>query len=206
MGRKFSEHEKEYIRKRLLETGKNMFSTYGLKKTSIGDLTKSVGIAQGTFYLFFKSKEELYFEILEIEEERVRKSLLSEHFISEELTRARFKQFLKQAVSIVETNPIFRQIYEEDVLEHLMRKLPPEKWEKHMIKDFNMSLPLISHWQKEGRMVDLDPELIVSMIRSLILLTLQKKIIGEQLYQPTIELFIQFIADGLVKKEDLRHD
>lgn len=38
MLRPFSEEEKERIRKLLLEKGKELFSLYGIKKTSIGEI------------------------------------------------------------------------------------------------------------------------------------------------------------------------
>ena len=68
MPKTFTGKEKEIIRKTLIRNGKELFSKYGLKKTSITELTNTAGIAQGTFYKFFESKEELYFEILELEE------------------------------------------------------------------------------------------------------------------------------------------
>ena len=68
MPKTFTGKEKEIIRKTLITKGRELFSKYGLKKTSITELTNSAGIAQGTFYNFFESKEELYFEILEQEE------------------------------------------------------------------------------------------------------------------------------------------
>src|SRR5690625_5412597 len=65
------------IRNSLIEQGKFLFSKYGFQKTSIREITKDVGIAQGTFYSFFKSKEELYFVILESEEKGIREQLFN---------------------------------------------------------------------------------------------------------------------------------
>ena len=36
-----------------------------MKKTSVDQLTKAVGIAKGSFYKFFESKEMLFFAVLE---------------------------------------------------------------------------------------------------------------------------------------------
>ena len=36
-----------------------------LKKTSVDQLTKAVGIAKGSFYKFYESKEILFFAVLE---------------------------------------------------------------------------------------------------------------------------------------------
>jgi len=68
MTRSFSDAEKRDITKQLLSRGKELFERYGLKKTSVEELTRAVGIGQGSFYIFFDSKEELFFEILDAEE------------------------------------------------------------------------------------------------------------------------------------------
>ena len=44
MARGFTEREKEIIRNDLINTGRELFGTFGLKKTSIEDLTKVVGL------------------------------------------------------------------------------------------------------------------------------------------------------------------
>ncbi len=78
MPRGFSDKEKIMIQESLMENGKRLFSSYGLKKTSISDITRAAGIAQGSFYNFFDSKEELYFEILEAEEQTMKEKLLND--------------------------------------------------------------------------------------------------------------------------------
>lgn len=49
------------IRKSVLYFAKN-----GFDGTKISDLSRHIGIAQGTIYIYFKSKEELYYEIFSI--------------------------------------------------------------------------------------------------------------------------------------------
>lgn len=61
---KFSDEEREWIRQKLLTEARHHFETAGLRKTSVEDLTKAAGIAQGSFYMFFGSKEELYYELI----------------------------------------------------------------------------------------------------------------------------------------------
>lgn len=60
----------------MLSEGRHQFETAGLRKTSVEDLTKAAGIAQGSFYMFFASKEELYYELLLEEEQRIRNTVL----------------------------------------------------------------------------------------------------------------------------------
>ena len=64
MPRAFSEREKEIIRGTLREKGNEYFATYGLRKTTVENLARAAGISKGTCYLFYQSKEELFFDIL----------------------------------------------------------------------------------------------------------------------------------------------
>ena len=43
----------------LLNTAFNMFTTKGINKTSISDITNDAGVAKGTFYLYFKDKYDI---------------------------------------------------------------------------------------------------------------------------------------------------
>jgi NADH:ubiquinone oxidoreductase subunit E len=51
--REFTEKERNRIRNQLIERGRECFSKFGIKKTSIEELTKAAGIAKGSFYSFF---------------------------------------------------------------------------------------------------------------------------------------------------------
>jgi len=52
-------------RNEILDTAQEIFLRNGYDNTSVSDVVKAVGIAQGTFYYYFKSKEELLTSILE---------------------------------------------------------------------------------------------------------------------------------------------
>lgn len=61
----FTEYETEQLRKALLKETRRCAVTLGMKKTSVDQLTKAVGIAKGSFYKFYESKELLFFAVLE---------------------------------------------------------------------------------------------------------------------------------------------
>lgn len=50
-------------RKRLLEAGKRMICEKGLDQTSIEEITREAGVSKGTFYTYFRRKEEIVFEL-----------------------------------------------------------------------------------------------------------------------------------------------
>lgn len=59
-----TEQEKNNQRQRLLAAGKGLLASYGARKTSVEDITKAAGIAKGTFYQHFESKEAFFFELI----------------------------------------------------------------------------------------------------------------------------------------------
>ena len=65
MSRAFNEEEKEAIRKKLITEGRVLFERYGLKKTNVAEIADAAGIAKGSFYNFYNSKEELFIDVLD---------------------------------------------------------------------------------------------------------------------------------------------
>lgn len=50
---------------RILDAAQALFWRYGLRRTSIDDVANEAGVAKGTVYLYFDSKETLFFEVSE---------------------------------------------------------------------------------------------------------------------------------------------
>ena len=60
----FTNYETEQLHKALLKETRRCAVTLGMKKTSVDQLTKAVGIAKGSFYKFYESKEMAFFAVL----------------------------------------------------------------------------------------------------------------------------------------------
>lgn len=60
----------------ILEAAMNLFFEKGFQKTAVSDIVKKLGIAQGTFYYYFKSKEEVLDEIIHLYVEMIIKSAI----------------------------------------------------------------------------------------------------------------------------------
>ena len=61
----FSRIRRDEITEKLKECARKTASEVGMKKTSVDSLVLYAGISKGAFYKFFKSKDELFLEILE---------------------------------------------------------------------------------------------------------------------------------------------
>ena len=52
-------------REQIIAIAIQLFATNGYHKTKISDIVREAGIAQGTFYWYFKSKESIALEIIQ---------------------------------------------------------------------------------------------------------------------------------------------
>ncbi len=200
MPKTFTEKEKEIIRNTLIQSGKELFSKYGLKKTSITELTKAAGIAQGTFYNFFDSKEELYFEILGLEQ------FNSEQFLEDIVKSSRsskesIRKVIKGVFELFESNPLMRRLYESRDYELIVRKISPEKLENHQMEDTVRVLNLIMDMKQENEVIDTQPEVISGLLRAIIMLYFHQDEIGRDIYPEVIDLLADIVADGLIKEK-----
>lgn len=75
MPRIYDETKRQYIMESLLAAGLQALQRGGLKGMTIGALTKQVGIAQGTFYNFFETKEHLVYTLAQRYSEKNRQFL-----------------------------------------------------------------------------------------------------------------------------------
>ena len=50
-------------RRKLLEAGKRIMTEKGMSNTCVEEITKAAGVSKGTFYTYFRRKEELVFEL-----------------------------------------------------------------------------------------------------------------------------------------------
>lgn len=64
MPKAFSEEEKEHIKNQILETAVELFHDRGTKSINIQELTRRAGIAQGSFYSFWKDKDALIMDVM----------------------------------------------------------------------------------------------------------------------------------------------
>lgn len=64
MPKAFSEEEKEHIKNQILETAVELFHDKGTKSINIQELTRRAGIAQGSFYSFWKDKDALVMDVM----------------------------------------------------------------------------------------------------------------------------------------------
>ena len=193
----FSESEKSTIRDRLILKGKELFGKNGIKGTSVEELARSVAIASGSFYLFFQSKEELYFEIV-MREHKMMEEGIVQAFADTSNPEATLVQFMKSSIVGLEMNPIIRPMMNMEEIELLYRKLTPEQFIEVTGASFNTLIARVEDWKGKGILID-KPTRVLALMLSVHMHILNHKIeLGEE-YDAVMDQLISSIVKGILK-------
>src|SRR5699024_10733208 len=125
-----------------------------------------------TFYKLFNTNQLLYFAILELEENKLTKQLLEINFSKESSAKEIMKQTLQKLIKEIETNALIRELFQDNNMKKLVRKVPASSIQTHHAHDTAFIEAIIEKWEKEGITFIEKPEIIAAMLRSLFILTL----------------------------------
>ena len=185
------------IKERLLAAGRELFARYGLRKTTVEELARAAGIAKGTFYLFFPSKEALYAEVLLSVIPDMVKSLLERSFgVTDDVREALFL-YQKELVRLIEGDELVRAITTD---RSSWENLLSVDWSEFRRRGFESLKPLVEtirEAQARGEMVEGDPWELVQLLGVIKILPLYKDQVPPEQYPQLVERLAQVIADGL---------
>jgi len=198
MPRAFTAVEKDTIRERLLQAGRGCFTRYGLKKTTIEDLTGPAGIAKASFYLFFDSKEALYVQIMFDEMPAMMKRIAAASYETTDDTREALVLLMKAVAHEIETNPFSKTIIDNP--DELLRMGQALDFDDILERAQSLFVPMVQWFiekQAAGEIVAGDPQELIYALGLIKLLPVNRDRIPEPLYEKMFELIPQVIADGL---------
>lgn len=199
----FTEEKKKQVRESLRNTGHELFAQYGVRKTTISELTEAAGIGTGTFYQYYDSKEELYVDILEEYNKELIPRLLQNSVEAYDDPEMAITALLEETLDEFESNPLLKQIIIEDEVSYIRNQISDEEISERRNSTIEVFLPYIEHWYDEGKVVGTDPESIAHSIRAVARIAHQKEQIGEERYPKVRDTLIAAVAAGLTRDSDV---
>jgi AcrR family transcriptional regulator len=194
MPKGFTEQEKAWIRQRLTEQGYRLFSTYGLKKTTVEELSEAAGISKGAFYLFYDSKEALFMHVAEeTAEKRFRREVMQVVDLPGPSPRARLLVILQKIFSLFQSTPMLQYFSGSDY-NLLLRRIPPEKLQQHLAGDLAFFQELIARCRLAGIPIQVPPEEIMRLLYVLVLGVMHRDDFGSDSLGGAMDVFLQLIA------------
>ena len=188
----FDKIGRDKVRTQLLETGFELIKQYGLKKTSVSDIAKKSGIATGTFYNFFPSKEEFVYQLVLYKRQSV-KAAFDELTAEGKVDKERFRIFLRKLY--FDDNDVFQYLSDEEI--DILRSRWKEEYWKNEQNDEQTSMWILECLTDLRE--DVNWRVFANFAKSISLIRHGKDKLYKDEYDETIDIFIDSILNYLFK-------
>jgi len=120
MPKVISDEERELTKQALHRAGVSLIKSKKLRNVTVDDITKTAGIAKGSFYSHYGSKEELLYEVLQNSANKLFKAVLDFRFDDGD-----FKRNIEKALNDIYLAPDSIALYmQPEDIEYIRRKFP----------------------------------------------------------------------------------
>ncbi len=196
MATAFKDNEKEFIKEKLKEVAYDCLLKYGVKKTTVDQIVQMTGIAKGSFYKFYDSKEILFFTVLEEYQKSIIDELINKFKEEEDIGVDKFTQLIYGLYQKVRQSFIMN-IIKNNEFEYLMRKLPKDLIANHHSLDDILAKNIFSHIKiKEGVNIDV----VTASLRAIFMSMMHIEEIGEKYIEEVLKLLIKGLAIQIVEE------
>lgn len=198
MATAFTQDEKQRIGDALLDAGEQRFTTHGLKKTALDDLVAAVGIAKGSFYAFFDSKESLYLEVMLRRAPAIAARIAST--LVTPVSEDRLATVLRTVTETLSDDPMYRRlIARPDELDAVNDRLGSEQIARVTPQLVTPLLDYLAAGQAEGTVVDdIEPAILLQVIRTIGLVVMHRDRF-EPDYGAVLDATIRTLARGMLR-------
>ena len=185
MPRAFTDTEREAIRDRLLSAGQDLFARRGIRATTVEQLARAAGISKGAYYLFYPSKEALFFAIVE-EVETAMQDRLAQQVA--EAPQDALRLLIRASLRARLENPLFDVAISEEAVA-IMRTMPPDEQEAFLRRDVDMTASIAGLLHASGVTLAASPELLAGLLRAMVFVGMHREDIGAEA-APAVEDFL----------------
>jgi len=190
--------KKENRREKIIKIAAGLFSEKSYHDVTVDEIADKVGVAKGTIYLYFPSKERLYLEILEYSYEAI-ESLLEREIAKTDPATSKLKKVLSLIFEYYRRNLDVLRILSRDET-HLIREHLEftEHWRIRRIKLYEN---ILEKGQKEGSFRNTNTKLaaliIFGLVRSVMFFYKTDKTAGE-----IADEVFSVISEGILSHSD----
>ena len=203
----YSEEEREHIIVRLKEEANALMLEKGVKKTTVDELVKRVGIPKGTFYLFYPSKEMLLYDVTQDFHEKVdsyienniRDVLIAKNkVLTEDIDLSdcveEFTDVILGAMEIT-FESCLRVVLEPEAMNLILKKIPKEVLANHLQEDGDMGGGLFRALANKR---EIDVAALTGAFMAIIFGGMYKRAIGEDNWRDSLRYLIRGLVMQIV--------
>lgn len=191
MPRSFSDNERDWLKTRLKEEAQACLALYGIRRTTVDELCRRVNIPKGTFYLFYASKELLFFDVFcELHDAFQHRLLADIASIDSGVDADRLTDIIFSLYRSLDDSYLLK-LATNGELELLFRKLPPELSKLHAEQDDFRVDELVS---RVPGMKKENVRIYSAALRGIFITLLHKREVGDDVYDEALRIMIRGVV------------
>lgn len=193
--RVFTQEEKEKLRQIMLQAGFPLIKKYGMTHTTVEKIADAAGIAKGTFYHFWKNKEEYMAELIHYHRITTYPKLIGADVIARKrkLEREDARAYLRAMVDKEISIYPHLSLADEARLTSKTGSFDPDAK-----KESAIAAELLGYLENVRKDVDL--LLLANLIKVLVLTSEAKEELHESVYEKTLDTLIDGILDQVFEQ------
>lgn len=188
----FTDEDRKTIKNKLLKTGQTLLESKSYTTISLDEITALNGIAKGTFYNFFPSKEMFFYEVMQKIKEDNRYEL-KRIFKDKPIEKLVVKEYLFHRYTITKT---VYEYFTPDEIRKIIRKLPDGDNEDDSI-EFAKFL-----FSQNHILSDCKYEVLVNLCNILALASANRNILDPSGYEKSIQMLVDTLANYIFDGSD----
>lgn len=167
---------------RLFDSAHDLFLEQGFKETNISSIAKKAGVAVGTFYRYFESKEDIFVKVYNFENENVKQQIIKNIDMNQE-PNVLISEILKEIFTYTNDNQILQEWFSNSKINSIIVKANVHAAENSVV--YATLNQLIDKWGREDRIKQgIDKKRIISMFNALSVIDIhQKEIVTDDYFQ-----------------------
>ena len=193
--RVFTDEQREKLRTVMLEAGFPLIKECGVTHTTITKITDAAGIAKGTFYHFWKNKEEYLAELIRYHRQKMLPMMIGEDVLAGKRKLGREDARIYFRLLVDKEKSIYANMTLEDESKLVSKTSDFDPDEE---KESSIAKKLLS--MLDGVRPDIDMLLLANMTKILVLTAEAKNELHESVYEKTIDTIIDGILNLIFEK------
>jgi len=174
----FSVKEKAAIRAALLDKSLTHFARFGVRKARIADLCAAVGIAKGSFYAFFASKEALFMALADARDIQHKADMRAYLLQTNAGRREVIGGFFDFMMERINTDPVLKIVRDTGELVHLSRSVPPEMLAENTRRDLAFVDEVAAILRERHGVVHADAQTLTGLMSLMLALGVQADVLA----------------------------
>ena len=190
----------EVRRSAILQAARCVFAQKGFAETNVDDIAAKAGVAKGTIYLYFPSKEQIYMAAF-LEDARCLDAITRERMEAAACWQEKIRAYMQVRLEYLDSHQEFLRIYLAEIRAMMLRGAPVGGELFRVIRESEGQLAQVfAAAAARGEIREVDPELAALTVADLTRGLMERRLLGWRRTGPCdVQFALQLLNQSLAR-------